>query len=197
MHHRTMAELEAELARIHASPRRRGRLEAIVVRPERDARRELESCRVDPVGGLEGDRWVKDFSSPPLPGMPEQDSQVAIMNARVAAAVAGSRGRWALAGDQLYVDLDLSEEHLRPGDRLRIGPVAEFEVTPEPHLGCRKFAARYGEAALSWVNSPEGRRWHYRGIYLRVVVPGEIRAGDVIEVRTPERAGGPRSPAGP
>jgi len=179
---RTTSELEAQLGWIGGAPRRVGRLDAIVIRPARDARRVLDSCRVDPVGGLEGDRWVHGFSSPPLPGMPEQSNQVTAMCSRVAETLSGTKDRWALAGDQLYVDLDLSEESLHPGDRVRIGATALFEVTDEPHLGCRKFARRYGDAALSWVNSPEGRRRRFRGIHFRVVSPGTVQVGDPVVV---------------
>jgi MOSC domain-containing protein YiiM len=103
------------------------------------------------------------------------------MNSRTVGLVAGSRDRWALAGDQLYVDLDLSADNLRTGDRLRIGPEAVIEITAKAHLGCRKFAARYGEAALAWANSPEGRRLHLRGVYAMVITPGEVRVGDRID----------------
>lgn len=178
-----MSELQAGLPHIQNSPRDKGTLEAIVARPQRDARDDLGAGRLDPVVGLAGDRWVAGFPSPPLPGMPEQQAQVTVMNARAVALLAGSRDRWPLAGDQLYVDLDLSDHNLRVGDQLAVGPTAILEITAEPHLGCRKFATRYGEAALAWVNSPEGRLWHLRGINARVLVPGDFRVGDPITVR--------------
>ena len=85
-----------------------------------------------------------------------------------------------MAGDQLVVDLDLSDEHLQAGDRLRIGEV-EVEVTPYPHTGCDTFRDRFGTDAVRLANSPEGRRLHLRGIYVRVVVAGTLRVGDAIE----------------
>jgi len=116
--------------------------------------------------------------------MPEQDSQVTLMNSRAVQVIAGHRERWALAGDQLYVDLHLGVDNLRAGDRLRIGP-AVLEVTAMAHNGCRKFAARYGNAALAFVNSPEGKQQHLRGIYARVVEPGVIQVGDLIQKEPP------------
>ena len=180
MSHRTLVQLEAGLPHVRSSPAQAGRLDAIVVRPDRDTRRDLASCHLDPVGGAEGDRWIAGHPSPPLPGMPPQDSQLTLMNSRAAELVAGSRDRWPLAGDQLYLDLDLSEDNLRAGDRLRIGSVVVLEVTPMPHNGCRKFAARYGPAALAFVNSPIGRHLHLRGIYARVVTGGLVRVGDPV-----------------
>lgn len=180
--HRGADELRAGLGHVLQSPRDEGRLEAIVIRPTEDQRQVLDRCRLDAAFGAEGDRWVTKFPSPPLPGLPEQETQLTLMNARAADLVAGSRDRWALAGDQLFVDFDLSEDNLRAGDRLAIGSVV-LEVTPQPHNGCRRFSNRYGPAALVWVNSPEGRRLHLRGIYARVVQGGEVRVGDVIRKR--------------
>ena len=86
-------------------------------------------------------------------GSANPDAQLTLMNARVVALVAGERERWPLAGDQLYVDLDLSADNLPPGTRLAVGS-AVIEVTPEPHTGCAKFSARFGSEALRFVNSP-------------------------------------------
>jgi MOSC domain-containing protein YiiM len=112
------------------------------------------------------------------------------MNVRAAMAVAGSIRRWPLAGDQLFVDCDLSAEHLPPGTRLTIGG-ADLEVTAQSHTGCSKFAARFGQDALAWVNAPEGRALNLRGIYARVVRSGRIRIGDVIR-SAPRNAAGSR-----
>ena len=101
------------------------------------------------------------------------------MNARATALVAGDRERWPLAGDQLYVDLDLSGEHLPPGTRLAIG-TAVIEVTADPHTGCKKFSERFGLEALMFVNSPEGRALNLRGINTRIVQSGTVRVGDTI-----------------
>ncbi len=98
---------------------------------------------------------------------------------RLAALVAGERERWPLAGDQLYVDLDLAVDNLPPGTRLAVG-MAVIEITPHPHTGCAKFSARFGSDALRFVNSPDGRALRLRGINARVVEAGIVRLGDAI-----------------
>jgi hypothetical protein len=178
--HRSDPELRAGLEFIRSSPQDGGRLVAIVVRPETNAREELPSCHLAPGHGACGDRWVRRFPAPPLPGMPEQDSEITLMNSRVAALVAGTRDRWALAGDQLFVDFDLAADNLPPGQRLRIGS-AVLEIVALPHKGCRKFAARFGEAALAFVNAPAGLRLHLRGVYARILHPGQVHVGDRID----------------
>ncbi len=105
--------------------------------------------------------------------------QLNVMNARTIALVAQDRDRWALAGDQLFVDLDLSEENLPPGTRLAVG-AAVIEVTPIPHQGCQKFVDRFGVDAMKWVNSPAGRALRLRGVCARVVQPGVVRTGDTV-----------------
>ena len=112
-------------------------------------------------------------------GSANPDAQLTLMNARAAAVITGSPERWPLAGDQLYVDLDLSIENLPAGTQLAVGD-AVVEVTAEPHTGCAKFSARFGTEALKFVNKSPGRELRLRGVNTRVVTPGAVRAGDAI-----------------
>ena len=166
--HLTAEQLEAGLDRIRQSPADRGVLELIVRRPSVGERETLDAAELTTTGGLEGDRWGRRAGADP-------DTQVNLMNARVVALVAGGKDRWPLAGDQLFVDLDLSEENLPVGSRIAIGS-AVLEVTAPPHTGCSKFAARFGMDARTFVNSRRNLR--LRGINARVVQAGTIRAGD-------------------
>ena len=176
--HPTIHELEAGLEEIRRSPKDEGVLRLIVRRPRANAREVLEEGQLDPVRGLVGDTWEKGGGFRSLFGSAHQDKQLNIMNARAIALVARSTDRWALAGDQLYIDLDLSADNLPPGTRLRLGS-AVIEVTAQPHTGCRKFAARFGTEAAKFVNSPEGKKLRLRGLNAKVVVPGVIRVGDM------------------
>jgi hypothetical protein len=177
--HLTREQLAAGLPHILASPADAGPLELIVRRPAVDARQVLESGDLTVADGLAGDTWRSRPSSRTADRTAHPDMQLNVMNARVIALVAQSRDRWALAGDQLFVDLDLAESNLPPGTRLAIGS-AVIEVTDQPHTGCGKFVARFGLEALKFVNSPEGRRLRLRGLNARVVQPGTIRTGDVV-----------------
>ncbi|MFI5040334.1 MAG: MOSC domain-containing protein [Acidimicrobiales bacterium] len=172
--------LEAGLDEIRCSPRDHGRLALIVRRPDVDAREVLEEGVLDLEEGLLGDTWRTRPSTRTADGAPHPEMQLNVMNARAAALVAGSSERWPLAGDQLYVDLDLSEANLPAGTRLSIG-AAVIEVTPQPHRGCAKFAGRFGRDALEFVNSPVGRQLRLRGLNAKVVVAGPVRVGDVVE----------------
>lgn len=180
MAHRTLAELEAAVPALAASPRGRGTLEMIVVRPAVDERDTPATAICTIEGGIAGDDWAARGSGHTDDGRANPDQQIAVMNARYLDLIAGGRERWPLAGDQLVVDLDLSEDHLQAGDRLRVGEV-ELAVTPHPHNGCAKFRDRFGVDAVRFANGPTGRHLHLRGIYVRVVVPGTLHVGDVIE----------------
>jgi len=179
MTHLTIPELEAGLEDVRRSPKDGGVLEMIVRRPRVGQREVLDEAELDVVEGLVGDNWKMRSSKRTVDGSPHPDMQLNIMNARVATLVARERGRWPLAGDQLFVELDLSEENLPAGTRLSIG-AAIVEVTAEPHTGCGKFVERFGLDAMTFVNSPLGRRLHLRGINGKVVQRGAIRVGDVI-----------------
>lgn len=175
--HLTLAELEAGLDRIRQAPVDKGVIELIVRRPGALEREVLEAAELDLVEGLVGDNWVHRRSSMTKDGSPHPDMQLNLMNSRVIDLVAGNRDRWRLAGDQLFVDLDLSLANLSAGTRLAIGG-AVIEVTPVPHTGCKKFVERYGLEAMKWVNSPLGRELNLRGICAKVVQSGRIRTGD-------------------
>jgi hypothetical protein len=178
--HLTMAELEAGLDEIRRAPKDEGVLHLIVRRPQLEAREVLQEGQLDLTEGLVGDNWKVRGSTSTEDGSAHPDKQLNIMNARAAALVAQDKARWHLAGDQLYIDLDLSDENLPPGTRLAIGS-AIIEVTDEPHNGCKKFVSRFGLDAMLFVNSPVGKQLHLRGINARVVQPGTIRTGDVVK----------------
>jgi len=175
--HLSMAELEAALDTIRQSPKDHGVLELIVRRPRVGARDVLEEGELDPVVGLVGDTWSTRGSRRSADGGPHPEMQLNIMNARVVALVAQDKTRWPLAGDQLFVDMDLSEANLPAGTRLQIG-TSVIEVTAEPHTGCGKFVERFGVDARSFVNSMERKDLHLRGINAKVVQRGTIRVGD-------------------
>ena len=175
----TSAELGAGLDAVRAAPADDGVLELISRRPAVDEREVLTEVRLDAVDGLEGDTWRVRGSSRTADGGPSPDSQLTVVNARASAAIAGDRDRWPLAGDQLYVDLDISVTNLPPGSRVQIGS-AVIEFSESPHTGCAKFQSRYGNDSLRFVNSPVGRELRLRGANCRVVVPGVVRVGDTI-----------------
>lgn len=176
--HLTTEELEAGLDEIRRSPADGGALELIVRRPHVDAREVLEVGLLDLSEGLVGDSWIVRGSSRTADGSAHPDMQLNVMNSRVIALVAQEKERWSLAGDQLFLDMDLSTENLPPGTQLALGS-AVIEVTKLPHTGCKKFVARFGLDAMNFVNSELGKGLRLRGLNARVVRPGTIRVGDV------------------
>lgn len=182
MEHRTLAALEAGLEEIRRSPRDRGAVALIVRRPAVEEREVLEEATLDVIEGLLGDCWQARGSKRTEDGSAHPDMQLTLMNARVAALVAGHPDRRRLAGDQLFVDLDLSYDNLPPGMLLEAGS-ALIEITDQPHTGCGKFARRFGADAQRFINSPVGRELNLRGVNARVVEGGVVRVGDVLAKR--------------
>ena len=172
-------ELALGLDEIRRAPSDTGTVELIALRPSDGERRVVDTADVDLALGVVGDNWSTRPNRHTPDRRPDPKAQVTLMGARAAALFAGPQERWALAGDQLYVDFDLSETNVPPGTRLGIGS-AILEVTDEPHNGCAKFRRRFGEDALRLVNSPEGKQLHLRGINARVVQAGLVRRGDTI-----------------
>jgi hypothetical protein len=179
--HLSLEELEQQLEWITQAPRNGGRLELIVRRPSIDARESLLDATLDPEAGLVGDSWSRRKSSRTADGSPHPDMQLTLMCVRVIAGLAGEREHWPLAGDQLYVDMDLSAENLPPKTRLEIGQ-AVVEITEIPHTGCQKFMERFGQDALRFVSTPAGKELRLRGVYAKVIRAGAIRVGDVVKI---------------
>ena len=176
--HLTTEELQAGLDHIRRSPRDDGVLDLIVRRQAVNEREVVEQAELDLRQGLIGDTWNRRRSQSTPDGLPNIEMQITVINSRAAALLAREKDRWQLAGDQLYLDLDLSAENLPAGTQLALG-VAVIEVTAPPHLGCQKFVARFGKEAMKFVNSPLGRELRLRGLHARVVQGGQIRTGDL------------------
>jgi hypothetical protein len=171
--HQSTAELEAGLSSVALSPQDAGIIEMIVVRPIEDERLTPATVEISAALGVHGDHWsVGKYRE-------YRDTQIAIINSRLLDLVSGGRERWALAGDNIVADLDLSQVNLVPGQKLEMGS-AVVEITDIPHEGCNKFAARFGAQALRFVNVGEGKEMRLRGIYARVVQDGSISVGDRI-----------------
>jgi hypothetical protein len=179
--HRTPDELLAGVDHVRESPRDAGVLELVVVRPAKYERRVLDTATLDLGLGVVGDSWIERGSNRTADGGPNPEAQVTVMNSRAVHLVAVTRERWPLAGDQLYVDLDLSTENLPTGTILEIGD-AQLEVTAAPHTGCSQFKERFGVEALRLTATTDGRFLRLRGINTRVVRGGDVRPGDTVRV---------------
>ena len=179
MKHLSTSELEAGLGEIARSPNDNGLVEMIVRRPEVGEREILQEGQLDLADGLVGDNWKRRSSRRTKDGTPHLDMQLNLMNSRVVALVSQDKARWHLAGDQMFVDFDLSEANVPAGTKLAIGS-AVIEVTAEPHTGCSKFVERFGLDAMKFVNSDARKDLHLRGVNARVVQPGALRVGDTI-----------------
>jgi hypothetical protein len=177
--HQTPEQLEAGLGLIREAPAEEGTLELIVRRPVPEERELLDVGELDAEVGLVGDGWSERPSS--KTGRPNPEAQVTVTSARAIALVAGGPepDGWAPAGDQLYVDLDISQENLPAGSRIAVGD-AVLEISTAPHTGCGKYVRRFGVDAMKFVNSEVGRSLRLRGLNARVVTPGTVRRGDLV-----------------
>jgi hypothetical protein len=179
--HRSHEELEAGLAKILESPKDAGSLVLIVQRPASNQRTEVSTGELSIEEGLVGDNWKSRGSGSMPDRSAHPDMQLNVMNSRAIALIAVDPSRRPLAGDQLYVDLDLSDANLPAGSRIQLGN-AVIEVTEIPHTGCRKFVQRFGRDAMEFVNSPTGRKHNLRGINAKVVQAGIVQVGDEVIV---------------
>ena len=179
-----LAELERQLERIKGAPSDRGALVLIVRRPAVDSREVIDEAELDDDAGLVGDSWLARAETSTPADSINRETQITVANLRSIEAVAGDAARVPLAGDQLFVDFDLSERNVPPGTLLEVGS-ALLEVSSVPHRGCGKFSSRFGVDALKFVNSPEGRALNLRGINARIVRGGVVRGGDAVVKLTP------------
>ena len=171
-----MQELEASLDHLRQAPKDEGVVQLIVCRPNVDQREVLEEAELDIEKGLIGDNWLVRGSKKTPDGSAHPEMQINIMNARVTALVAQEKERWPLAGDQLYIDMDLSHENLPAGSRLAVG-TAVLEVSALPHTGCKKFVSRFGIEAMEFVNSTVGKELCLRGINAKIIQGGIVKVG--------------------
>ena len=149
----------------------RGRVVALVVRRGGGKHEQPDGVELSVERGLVGDRWYE--------GARRKSHQVSMASVAALEQVAGGRAEMSEAGDNLIVDMDLSFAALPAGTLLEVG-TARLRVTDAPHLGCKKFATRFGDAALAWVNAPEGVALRRRGVYCEVVRSGRVHVGDIV-----------------
>lgn len=185
--HATQDELTQKLEWILASPKDAGVVHGIAIRPSTDERKELEQAQLSPEQGVHGDRWASTAQRKLKDGRLNPDVQVTLTNARLIEIVARERSRWSLSGDQLYVDMNLSVDNLKPGQRLAIGTTV-LEISEVPHRGCSKYKSRFGDASFDLVDSPRGRDLRLRGVYAQVIKGGSLSVDDSIQKLDSARA---------
>ena len=184
--HRTTGELEEFVASLDP-PRDTGTVKAVIRRPAPGEREVLEVGHLDLEEGLVGDGWRGRANRHTPDGGAHPDMQLNVMHHGLVEFLAQDPDREALAGDQLFLDLDLSHDNLPAGSELHLGGPegAVIAVTDVPHTSCGKFIARFGKEAMAFVNSPVGRPRRLRGLCAKVVRPGPVRPGDEVVVLRP------------
>jgi hypothetical protein len=193
---RTTAQLESHLDHLRAAPLGAGTLTLVVRRPSHGERELLDEGVLHAADGLVGDNWLSRATGRAVAEGRHLDAMVTVMSSRMAGLLADTDGERALAGDQLYVDLDLSHDHLPAGARFAVGDDVVLEVSAKPHAGCKKFLARFGPDAVAFVNSEEGTRLRLRGLNARVVRGGRVRPGDPVRRLAPPTDASSKSPSG-
>lgn len=175
-----ISELQLGIDEIKDSPKDNGVLEMIVRRPETETREIINAGEISLTNGLEGDNWKARGSSSIPDGSADPEAQITLMNTRVIQLLAGDKEHWQWAGDQLFVDIDLSIDNFPPHSRLQIGS-AILEISAKPHTGCKKFSGRFGIEALEFISTPLGKALRMRGVNAKVVQAGEIKVGDIVK----------------
>lgn len=176
----TTAELTAALDHLRAAPAELGTLTLVVRRPAVGEREVLDEGVLDVEDGLVGDNWLSRATSHAIAEGRHLKAQLNVMSARMVGLLAETAAEQALAGDQLYLDLDVSHDNLQAGTRLAIGDEAVIEVTDKPHNGCAKFQRRFGDEAVAFINSEQGKALRLRGFCAQVVTGGVVRPGDAV-----------------
>ena len=177
---RSLDALNAELEEIlEAAPKDNGTLDLIVMRPDTDERIVPKTFEVRAEDGLPGDHWKRGTGYALDDGTGDPDAQICMMMSGCIQAIAGDKKNWPPAGDNLFIDMDLTPSNMPPGTVFAIGS-AEFLVTELPHNGCQSFIDRYGRDACLFVNTGEGKVHRLRGIYARVTKDGTVSVGDAV-----------------
>jgi MOSC domain-containing protein YiiM len=172
--HRDAATLAAGMAVLARAPADVGLLSLLVRRRPDGVRETPVAIRLTPEEGVPGDGWNR---RPPR----DLEAQLAVMHHDVATLIANGQPL-SLFGDNLFVTLDLSAANLPVGTRVRLGADALVVMTAKPHNGCSKFKERFGADALDLVQAPATRPRNLRGVYWKVVEPGEVRVGAEVRV---------------
>jgi hypothetical protein len=184
--YRSTAELTARLDHLRSAPPDAGTVQLVVRRPAPGQREILDEGVLDTEDGVVGDNWLSRATSRAIAAGRHLEAQVNVMSARMIGLLADGIEEQSYAGDQLFLDLDISVANLPTGSRLAFGEPgaggATIEISGKPHNGCAKFVARFGEEAMLFVNSEVGKQLRLRGFNGRVVSSGVVRVGDRVRV---------------
>lgn len=180
----TIEEIESRLENIKQSPKDAGVIVLLVCRPATDERQIITKAKLELQNGLEGDNWKTRGSKSTPDKSADPEAQITLMNSRVIDLLTEHQNDWQLAGDQIFVDFDLSLDHLPPHSKIQVGS-AILEISAKPHTGCKKFSDRFGIQALEFISTPQGKSLRMRGVNARVIQAGEIHVGDVVRKVSP------------